>query len=99
MGKYDEALEYIYRALEINPRSMIATTTLAEINAHKNNLKEFYKNLELAFNFGLDSGTFQTVLEEEDVYEPFYEDAKFLDLLGKYNISIDFSSIKNLTRD
>jgi len=90
LGKYDLALNYIYKALEINPQSAYATTTLAEIHAHENNNREFYKNLELAFTFGLSNEIFQEVIDEEDIYIQYYEDQKFLSILDKYNIKIDF---------
>lgn len=93
MGEYDKALDYIYKALELDPTSIFATATLAEIYAHIGNYKEFYKNLELAFNFGLDSDTFQQVLIEEKIYHQFLEEEKFKDLLGKYDITVDTSFI------
>ncbi len=90
IGKYEIALDHIYKALEINPQSPYANTTLAEIHAHLGNDREFYKNLELAFNFGLNSEVFQSVIDEEEVYIQFYDNKKFLDVLDKYNIKIDF---------
>ncbi|WP_052158209.1 KGGVGR-motif variant AAA ATPase [Lacinutrix jangbogonensis] len=92
MGKYDIALDYIYKALEINPQSFSSTTTLAEIHVHLGNKREFYKNLELAFTFGLNSEVFQEVIDddEECIYAEFYKDKKFLEILDKYNIKIDF---------
>jgi len=93
-GNYEKAMDYIYKALEINPQSIYATASLAEIHAHQNNDREFYKNLELAFTFGLDNDNFQRVLDEEKVYQKYLKEDKFLNLLSKYNITIDFTSIK-----
>ncbi|WP_051286104.1 KGGVGR-motif variant AAA ATPase [Salinimicrobium terrae] len=89
-GEYEIALDLIYKALEINPQNPYATTTLAEIHAHLGNKREFYKNLELAFNFGMNNEVFQHVIDEEDIYIQFYEDPKFLNILDKYNIKIEF---------
>lgn len=93
LGKNEEAFEAIYRALEINPQSILATTTLAEIYAQQNNSREFYKNIELAFSLGMDSALFQSILKDEPIYRQFYKDDKFLSLLDKYGIEIDWTVI------
>jgi len=92
-GNFEEAMNAIYRALEIDPQSKDATDSLAEIYAEIGNDREFYKNLELAFSFGMDSEQFQRVLQEEDVYERFYNDERFLSILEKYNIELDWDKI------
>lgn len=96
LGKHEQGLEYIYKALEINPTSTLATCTLAELNLELSNYREFYKNLELAFSFGLNSEIFQDILETEAVYKPFFNDEKFLSILEKYNIEVDWSKIQEI---
>ncbi|WP_025740512.1 KGGVGR-motif variant AAA ATPase [Aquimarina pacifica] len=91
IGNYEKALDYIYQGLAINPHNIYLTVTLAEVHAHLNNNREFYKNLELAFTFGLDNDLFQEIIIKESIYKPYLQDKKFLDLLDKYNITIDFS--------
>lgn len=94
LGRYEEALNYIYKALEIDPQDKLATGTLAEIYAALGNKREFYKNIELVFSFGMDNETFQEILETDKTYKPFYNDERFLSILKKYNINIDWSKVK-----
>jgi tetratricopeptide (TPR) repeat protein len=93
MGKYDEAMDAVYKALEIHPQSTDATGTLAEINAALDNDREFYKNLELSFTFGMESYRFQMILEEEPIYRRYYGQSKFLEILDKYEIEIDWEKV------
>ncbi len=53
---YSKAFDYVYKSLELNPKSEFATGTLAEIYAELGNENEFYKNLQLSFIFGMNSG-------------------------------------------
>lgn len=94
LGEYEKAFEAIYKALEINPRNAVANGTLAEIYAAQGNLREFYKNTELSFSFGITSLLFQSILEEESIYAQFYNDKKFLSILEKYEIEIDWKKVK-----
>ncbi len=88
MKDYDKAFDYIYKALELNPRSAMATGTLAEIYADQGNEREFYKNLELSFSFGMNEEDFNRILQDESVYKSYLNEKKFLDILEKYNIKI-----------
>ncbi|MGC4039515.1 MAG: tetratricopeptide repeat protein [Flavobacterium sp.] len=90
MGDYDKAFDYVYRCLELNPKSSFGTGTLAEIYAELGNKNEFYKNIQLSFVFGMDSETFQKIIDIEKVYEQFYTDEKFLRILRNYRIKIIF---------
>lgn len=94
MGRFDEAIDAIYKALEIDPQSYIATGTLAEIYAGLGNLREFYKNLELSFSFGMPGKTFQNIIKVEKIYRQFKEDEKFKSILDKYKIDVDLSVLK-----
>jgi len=87
MGDYSAALKDIYYALELNPNFAVAFATLGEINAHLNNLNEFYLNFENALK--LDPRMVEDALESEDVYKPFFKDKRFIKILEKYNIHID----------
>ena len=94
LGRFEEALEAIYTALELNPQSDIATCTLAEIYAALGNDREFFKNLEQAFSFKLTEETFQYVLQEEPIYRRFYNDERLLKILDKYMIKIDWEAVR-----
>lgn len=89
LGRYDSAFEYIYKALEISPQDMFCTGTLAEIYAEVGNEKEFFKNLELSFAFGMTTNVFETILTEEPVYKKYFKNQKFISLLEKYNLHIN----------
>lgn len=91
MGRFEDAIDAVYKALEIDPQSSMATLTLGEIYAELGNLREFYKNLELAFSFGMDSNTFQGIIGAEKVYVQFKNDDKFQLILIKYEIDVDLS--------
>ena len=88
MKEYDKAFDYVYKALELNPRNIYATGTLAEIYAELGNHREFYKNLELSFSFGMKEDTFNEILKQESVYKPYLKEKRFLEILEKYNIRI-----------
>jgi MinD-like ATPase involved in chromosome partitioning or flagellar assembly/Tfp pilus assembly protein PilF len=92
-GRLDEAMNAIYRALELEPQNNISTITLAEIYAAMDNKREFYKNLELSFSLGTNTEMFQNIIETEDIYSSFIEDDRFKFILDKYKISIDLSKI------
>lgn len=94
-GRLDEAMEAIYNALEIEPQDPNATGTLAEIHAASGNMRDFYKNLELSFSFGMTSKLFQEVLETENIYRQFAHDEKFRLILAKYDIDVDLSVLEN----
>jgi len=88
LNDYEKAFDYIYKALELDPKEPYATGTLAEIYAEIGNLREFYKNLDLSFSFGMSENEFNRIINEESVYKSFLNDKKFLDILDKYNIKI-----------
>jgi len=89
--KYESALEFIYKALELAPKESIFNATLAEIYAGLGNDFEFYKNFELALAFGMPKKNLKKIFEVEEVYRPFFKEQKFLNILKKYNIDIDVS--------
>lgn len=95
LGNYDEAFKGIYKALEINPQSRHAIGSLAEIYAEVGNDWEFYKNLEQSFSFGMNTDLFQKILEEEPVYRRFYSSERFLSILDKYGIEINWERVLN----
>lgn len=95
MGRYEAAMDYIYKALEVNPHYAMANGSLAELYAAMDNDREFYKNLELSFSFGMDTELFQDILEQEDIYSKYYNDDKFLSILEKYKIDVDWEKVRN----
>lgn len=80
--KYEKALVYIYKALEVNPNDNYSNATLAEIQSHLGNEAEFYRNINLALSFGLSWAT----IKEEHFYKKYLKEPRFLDLLHRYNI-------------
>lgn len=89
--KFKEAFDYVFKALELNPKHMTSTATLAEIYAQIGNHNEFYKNFELSLSFGMTKENLERIFKEEDVYKPYFKEAKFTNLLTKYNLDIDVS--------
>ncbi|MBL0009308.1 MAG: hypothetical protein IPP25_19585 [Saprospiraceae bacterium] len=87
MNDFDQALLDVYKALELDPNYGTAFATFAEINAHKNNLNEFYLNFENAIRLNKESIEYS--LKEEDVYKPFFKDDRFLKIIDKYNLSVE----------
>ncbi|WP_316738733.1 KGGVGR-motif variant AAA ATPase [Pedobacter aquatilis] len=92
-GDYEAAYEALFRALEIDPQDPIANGSLAELYAAMGNDREFFKNLELSFSLGMDKENFQRILEEERIYKKYYLEPKFLGLLDKYQIEIDWPAV------
>lgn len=90
LQNYDKAFHYIYRCLELNPKSAIACGTLAEIYAELNNDNEFYKNLQLSFVFGMSSENFDRIINEEVIYKKYFKEERFLSLLKTYRIKVNF---------
>ncbi|MBV7532723.1 KGGVGR-motif variant AAA ATPase [Chitinophaga sp. sic0106] len=93
-GKYPEGFEAAYNALDLAPQHREATATLAELNASIGNLREFYKNFDLALSLGLTNDFLQTILEEDKLYRSFFDDERFLSILDKYKMKIDWEKIK-----
>lgn len=94
IGKYEESYDAVYKALDLNPQHSAATTTLAELHAATGNTREFYKNFDLALSLGLTNDFLHRILKEDKLYQPFFDDKKFLDILDKYQIELDWSKIK-----
>ncbi|MEM5564738.1 AAA family ATPase [Psychroserpens sp. AS72] len=90
MGEYDKAFEYVYKNLELNPKSKYGTGTLGEIYAELGNDREFYKNLQLSFVFGMKPKAFQRIISTEKIYRKYFNDKKFLELLNSYRIKVEF---------
>lgn len=88
LGDYPNAFKYIYKCLELEPKSRYGTGTLAEIYAAMNNDDEFYKNLQLSFVFGMNSKEFQAIIDEEEIYERYFKEERFLNLLKIYRMKI-----------
>ena len=77
---YDMALKYAQRALEIDSTYALAYSTLAELAAIISNNEEFYQNLDLALKYGFEVWDYI----EYDPYSRYKEEAKFLELIEKY---------------
>jgi len=91
MKDYKAAFNYTYKALELNPKDPYSNATLAEIYAETGNEKEFFKNFELSLSFGLTEEALRLFFKQDEIYNQFYNNSKFINLLKKYNINIDLS--------
>ncbi|MGE8430266.1 MAG: KGGVGR-motif variant AAA ATPase [Sphingobacterium sp.] len=90
LGLYEESFEAVYRALDLDPQHLMATTTLAELNAGIKNYREFYKNIDLAFSLGLTPKLFQQIIDEDEFYKQFVDDEKLNKILDKYKIDVEW---------
>ena len=86
LNMFELAYEDAYRALELSPKNAIYFATLAEICAQDGKLNEFYLNLSVALNFGLDS---DHITNERNIYSRFIRDERFIALLEIHNFDID----------
>lgn len=85
-GKFDLAMETIYRAIELDPNNPIILGSLAEIYADKNELTKFYLHIGMALANGLNETNMNT---EAELYKRFKDDEKFLELISKYQLDIN----------
>lgn len=85
-GRYEEALQSVYKAIEIDPDVALYFGTLAEISGAAGNIENFYLNLSVALSKGMSVNAMGTAIE---AYEPFFSEKRFLDLMEKYQIKID----------
>ena len=81
---YTNALEAVYRTLEIDSESSKAYLILAEIKYRMDDKLDFYRNLELALKYGYD---LRWVKYDEMfyIYKECLEDERFLAILDKYD--------------
>jgi len=94
---YNNALNDIYKALQLNTENGLAYSTLAEIKANQNEVFEFYRNFELALKYNIES---DFIFEEDvfSIYQPFFNDERFIKLLEKYNKEETILKIENLNK-
>jgi tetratricopeptide (TPR) repeat protein len=86
LNMFDLAYEDAYRTLELSPKNAIYFATLAEICALDGKLNEFYLNLSVALNFGLQ---IKHITEEKNIYSQFINDERFISLIQIHNFDID----------
>jgi tetratricopeptide (TPR) repeat protein len=90
-GNFKKAKNYVYKSLSADPENGVAYATLAEINAALSNIDDFYLNFELALknanNIEEDKDDIEKSILEEKIYQQFFKEERFLNLLRKYNIS------------
>src|SRR5690606_17430177 len=84
LKKFTEAYEDTYKALELNSENNQALATLAEIHAEQGNINEFYIFLENALKN--DRVYIQECIIDEDIYQKFINDERFINLLNKYGV-------------
>ena len=93
--KYDEALDYVYKALELDTENELAYTTLAEIKYLNGEKNEFYQNFELALKYKYEPKTLvydQMILY---LYKERIKEERFQNLLRKYNKEDAIAFIQN----
>lgn len=84
LGKYEEALENVYKALQIDTEYFFAYSTLAEIKYEQKDINEFYRNFELSLKYGYEV---KYVIQDEvlSIYKNVVEEEQFQNILRKYN--------------
>lgn len=87
MKDFENALNDVYKALEIDSENIQAIGTLAEIYAELGNKNEFYIHLENALK--LDVQFMEKAIKEEIIYKEFMEEERFINLLSKYGIYLN----------
>ncbi|KAA6341002.1 hypothetical protein EZS27_011167 [termite gut metagenome] len=92
-GDYKNALTSIYKAIELKKDSPILCATLAEIKASEGDYDQFYFHFEEALRLGLD--VISTMDDSPDVYSKFTNEAKFIELLEKYDL---YDAIEHLKK-
>jgi tetratricopeptide (TPR) repeat protein len=86
LGKSEEAMNDIYRAIELNPNEVLYLATLAEIRAASGDIEGFYLSLTFALSKGLKA---EQMTSAKDIYGKFVHEKRFLELMSKYQINID----------
>lgn len=86
LNRFEEALDYAYKSLELAPRVPFAIATLAEIYGSMGNNREFYRNITLALDSGLKAEEIDFNLP---VYQKYLQEEKFQELLERYGIEIE----------
>lgn len=86
LKEFDKALEDVYKSLELNSESIQGVLTLAEIYAETGKINEFYLQFESALKIAQKKGPkiINEVLEEEFIYQKFFKEERFINLLAKY---------------
>ncbi|GAA4171907.1 KGGVGR-motif variant AAA ATPase [Sphingobacterium ginsenosidimutans] len=84
--RFDEAYSDIYKAIEIDPDQGFLFATLAEINLESGKKDDFYLNLNVALSKNTNVSQLNTAKE---VYQKVKDESRFLQLLEKYQISLD----------
>jgi MinD-like ATPase involved in chromosome partitioning or flagellar assembly len=87
MKDFENALDDVYKALELDSENLQAIATLAEIYAEMGKLNEFYIHLESSLK--LNSELMSQIIKEEEIYSKFKDEDRFLSLLLKYGIYLD----------
>ncbi|CAA6806033.1 MAG: FIG00567367: hypothetical protein [uncultured Aureispira sp.] len=82
VGNYQEALNYVYLALELAPKEFMPNATLAEIQAHLGNDMEFYRNINMALSLGLK----WEQIKKEPIYKKYLKEQRFIEMLARYDI-------------
>lgn len=84
MKNFDLALDDVFKSLELDSENIQGILTLAEIYAETGRLNEFYLQLENAIK--VDEEFVEKNLFEEEIYNDFRSDERFISLLSKYGI-------------
>ena len=86
LGFLPNALEDIYKAIELEKDSYVYYATLAEIKLCQEDFLDFYRNFDLALSKGYNAkAMFNDVIGVLEIYEKVFNDKKFISLLDRYN--------------
>jgi MinD-like ATPase involved in chromosome partitioning or flagellar assembly len=84
---FNNAMDDVFKALELDSGNIQAIATLAEIYAEIGKINEFYIHLESALK--LDKNYINKVINEEEIYSRFVTNDRFLNLLSKYGVYLN----------
>lgn len=87
MKKFNEALQDVFKALELDSENEQAVSTLAEIYAETGRIDEFYIHFENALKINI--AYMKHSIKGEEIYSRFLTEDRFLNLLSKYEIYLD----------
>jgi len=84
MKNFEEALDDVFKALELDSENLQAIATLAEIYGEIGKINEFYIHFESALK--INSEFMRQNIKKEEIYKKFINEERFLNLISKYDI-------------
>lgn len=84
MKNFEEALDDVFKALELDSENLQAIATLAEIYGEIGKINDFYIHFESALK--INSEFMRQNIKKEEIYKKFINEERFLNLISKYDI-------------